>query len=296
MPIRILRAAAVVGHADSFSARFSSGRTSGEKMKSTKDNRSEVSSVALPLALFLSASAVFALLYASNALVAARPGIIVQFDVACAGFFSGFRTPALMGFFSIVTAFGYWGVVLAMATAVSILLWLGRRSQYVVSLWIVLAGNQISVNVLKAIFARARPELAYYSESSYSFPSGHSAVSVAFFGFMMYLVTRERIVAAGIAVTVGVLAILLIGMSRLVLDVHYLSDVLSGYLVGAVWALFGIWLVARGRSPAGAPSPVSQWRRSANFAVILAAALCVSLLASNYQHNLVLLPVSGLTP
>jgi membrane-associated phospholipid phosphatase len=179
---------------------------------------------------------------------------------------------------------------------ISILLWMSGRSQELICMWITLAGNQISVNLLKAIFARARPELAYYSETSYSFPSGHSAVSAAFFGFLMYLVIRERLVPAGAAITVGILAILLIGMSRLVLDVHYVSDVVSGYLIGAVWALFGIWFAERGRLPDGMVPNLSRWGRTPELAVVVVGALVVTLLALYYQYNLVILPVQGLTP
>ncbi len=258
-------------------------------MKSFKNSWSDPRSIAWPIAIAVAALGFFALLYLSKALVESRHGVIVRLDEATAGLLFSFRTPALVRLFSIVTAFGNWGVILAMAAAVSIMLWIGRKSQYVASLWMALAGNQISVNALKAIFARARPELAYYSESSYSFPSGHSAVSAAFFGFIMYLIIRERIAAAGIAITVGVTAILLVGISRLILDVHYLSDVLSGFLVGAVWALLGIWLAERGRAPNDLAPALSQWRRRSEVGVVVIAALIVALLASNYQHNLVIL-------
>ncbi len=253
-------------------------------------------SIGLPLALFITSLTCLAFLYFSGSLDQAGNGVMARVDQALAFFLADFRTPAVVRVFSIVTAFGYWGVVVAMATTLSILLWLSRKSLYLIGLWVALAGNQISVNLLKAIFARVRPQLAYYQESSYAFPSGHSAVSAAFFGFLMYLAIRERIMAVWTAMTVGVLAILLIGLSRLILDEHYLSDVLSGYLVGAVWAVSGAWLVERGRSPDPIAPSLPDRSRAAELAIIVVGVLVVSLLAMNYRDNLVILPIPSAAP
>jgi undecaprenyl-diphosphatase len=88
-------------------------------------------------------------------------------------------------------------------------------------------------------------------EHSFSFPSGHATIAVAFYGFLAFLAMRGtkrweksvNICFAGIAV------VLLIGFSRLYLGVHYLSDVWAGYLVGALWLIAGIsmceWLRTR---------------------------------------------------
>lgn len=267
-------------------------------MKFFQNWRSGTYSIAVPLAVFLAATAYFALLYFNNAVDAAQHGIIVQVDEAVVGFLSGFRIPVVVRFFSIVTAFGNWGVVLALAMTVAILLWLNHKPGYVIGMWIALAGNQISVNLLKVIFARARPQLAYYSESTLSFPSGHSAVSAAFFGFLIYLLIRERIMAAGMAMAVGTLAILAVGISRLILGQHYLSDVLNGYLVGALWALLAIWLAERSRAIAdpAITLPLSRWRHGAKFAVVGLAVIVVWVLVSRYQGNLLTLPVARVAP
>ena len=75
--------------------------------------------------------------------------------------------------------------------------------------------------------------------NSYSFPSGHALGSFCFFGILAW------ILAANVKSTMGktaiyataVLLILLIGLSRIYLGVHYPSDVLAGYIVASVWTL-----------------------------------------------------------
>lgn len=252
----------------------------------------------MPLTICLAAVSYFVLLYLSTVLDVTQGGKIVRVDDALARFLSDLRTPAIIRFFSIVTAFGYWGVVLALAATVSMLLWLDHMPRYLIGMWVALLGNQISVTLIKATFARARPDLAYYSESSYSFPSGHSAVSAAFFGFLIYLVIRERFASTGTALAIGTPAILAVGMSRLILGEHYLSDVLNGYVVGALWALLGIWLLERGRLIADPPMPPpqSRWRNAAKLAVMAVCVIVVWGLVSHYQHNLPILPAARVAP
>ncbi|WP_267927506.1 LssY C-terminal domain-containing protein [Desulfolithobacter dissulfuricans] len=105
----------------------------------------------------------------------------------------------------------------------------------------------------KLAFHRPRPDEAVLLESSYFFPSGHATMAVAFYGFLGYLLIRS---AKQWKIRVNLffltcIPILLIGLSRIVLGVHYLSDVWSGYLVGTLWLIIGIslseWLTARGR-------------------------------------------------
>ena len=251
----------------------------------------------LPITVMGSAFAYFLLLYANSTLDFVTQGQIVQTDIRIANLLAAFRDPSLVRFFTIVTAFGSWRIVLTLAVAVSILLWLWPRLQYLPGLWIVLLGNQLTVTLLKNIFARARPELAVYGESSYSFPSGHSAVSVAFFGFLTYILIRERVGPVLVTFGVGVLVVFLIGLSRLYLVEHYVSDVLNGYLVGALWALLGIWL-AEWRQIKGKPAqqvPMPRWRRIAAFGVIVVAVIATWIVVGNYQQTRNVLTVAAVT-
>lgn len=212
----------------------------------------------LPTTLLGAALIYFLLLYGSSTLDYVAQGQIVQVDVRLANLMFAFRDSSLTSFFTIVTAFGSWLVIMVLATAVSLLLWLRHRLHYLPGLWIALVGNMMTVLLLKNVFARARPALAVYGENSYSFPSGHSAVSVAFFGFVTYVLIRERLGSALAFFAAGSLIVFLIGLSRIYLVEHYLSDVLNGYLIGALWALLGIWtaewLRTKGNQPVAFPT------------------------------------------
>ncbi len=93
--------------------------------------------------------------------------------------------------------------------------------------------------VLKEIFARSRPDLAeaLRQASGYSFPSGHAMGSMAVFGCLAYVVTRLRgrwrLRSATIAALLA--SVLAVGLSRVYLGVHWISDIAAGYAAGSVW-------------------------------------------------------------
>lgn len=87
---------------------------------------------------------------------------------------------------------------------------------------------------LKRILQRPRPEdFRIINESGYSFPSGHSMVSMAFYGYLIYLIykyVKNKYLKWALITILGIL-IVSIGISRIYLGVHYTSDVLAGFLI-----------------------------------------------------------------
>ena len=122
----------------------------------------------------------------------------------------------------------------------------GRRPGFCAGINLVLSVGLCLV--LKQLVQRARPDesIRLVSETGYSFPSGHSMVAMAFFGFLMWMVLhyeKDRMVRT--LCTIGFAAvILLIGLSRVYLGVHYLSDVLAGFCVTVVWLCFFCRVIA----------------------------------------------------
>lgn len=88
--------------------------------------------------------------------------------------------------------------------------------------------------LLKRILQRPRPEeFRIINESGYSFPSGHSMISMAFYGFLIYLIyknVKNKYLKWSFVTVLGIL-IISIGISRIYLGVHYTSDVLAGFLI-----------------------------------------------------------------
>jgi undecaprenyl-diphosphatase len=196
----------------------------------------------LPLTLLSSALIYVLALFAGivEDVITADP--IVAVDMHMANLFFTFRTAMLTRIFTWITLLGSSQVIVGFLLALIALLWLWRKGAWIAALLLSVAGSELFTQLGKLAFHRPRPELAIYVEHSFSFPSGHSTIAVAFYGFAGYLFMRFL---PGWKEKVNVffatlLVIAAIGFSRLYLGVHYISDVWSGYLVGAMWLIIAI--------------------------------------------------------
>lgn len=171
-----------------------------------------------------------------------RSDPILQVDERLTELIHAFWTPGLLRFAAHVTALGDPRVVTALCLAA--LIWLAGRARFDLALGLILAvlGEAISVNLLKLLFHRPRPELAWFAESSNSFPSGHAAISIAFWGMLFFAFWRTGRLSAVFAALLGAIVALAIGASRLYLIEHFLTDVVNGWLVGAMWLVTAITL------------------------------------------------------
>ena len=136
---------------------------------------------------------------------------------------------------------GTLGRITLLALVLAPLLWAGHRRS---AAWLagMMAGGTLLNLGLKQIYAAPRPALLPHLDivHSYSFPSGHSAGNMMFFGALALLAGGR------IAQALAAAMILMIGVSRVWLGVHWPSDVLAGWIEGLGWlALCAVWLPAR---------------------------------------------------
>lgn len=104
----------------------------------------------------------------------------------------------------------------------------------------------ISNQIAKLFFLRPRPTgINLIEESGFSYPSGHAMVSMAYFGFIAYLLYKKlkNKLTKSILIITLILTILLIGFSRIYLGVHYLSDVIGGFLLSIVYLMIFIKII-----------------------------------------------------
>ena len=164
---------------------------------------------------------------------------LVRFDQAVAIVLHRTAIPALTAFFLVVTALGSVEVLGLLGLIVTVIYGLCRRWLHVATWLAALAGGAVLNQLLKELFARPRPSFAdpLLSETSYSFPSGHAMLSLVVYGLMTYFaVLALQTWRARTAVVFGAaLLVILIGISRMYLGVHYFSDVVAGFAVGGLW-------------------------------------------------------------
>jgi undecaprenyl-diphosphatase len=138
-------------------------------------------------------------------------------------------------------------LVIVLAALVGAVEYLRRPSRWIFPfLFVVITGVVLLTNGIKEVLDRVRPEFNPIAETlGPSFPSGHSSVAAAFFGAVALLMSRGRTPNQR-AIVVGVAAALAAGVacSRVMLGVHWLSDVTAGVLFG--WAWFAACSIAFG--------------------------------------------------
>lgn len=174
---------------------------------------------------------------------------IFPFDAPVLAMLHGLSTPTLDRFFVWMSRIGsVWGIVPFDAL---ILLWLALRRRYRDTMFFGLAvvGSELIDFAAKNYFARARPSLwlSIRPETSYSFPSGHAMGSASLGVALILLFWRTPWRWSITPVVLGF--VLLIGISRVYLGVHYPSDILAGWCAATVWVVAMHQLVDRKAPP-----------------------------------------------
>lgn len=163
---------------------------------------------------------------------------IVVFDNALANELHAEATSTSTSIYIFISWMGSQGVVV-IGLLVSIYLMLRRRWLDFTFWLIALVGGSVLNAIMKAIVARPRPVFVdpIVLEQNYSFPSGHSMISLIAYGMLAYLVwvSVTNHYAKIFIVFSATLFIILVGISRMTLGVHYFSDVIGGFAAGGIW-------------------------------------------------------------
>ena len=163
-------------------------------------------------------------------------GDIVGYKLVSTFLISDFATPIA----KFITNFG--GAIILIILAHMLFIFIKNKKigiSVILNLVIITVLNQL----LKRIVQRPRPtEFRIVEESGYSFPSGHSMVSMAFYGYLIYLIYKHVKNKYLKWISVILLSILIcsIGISRIYLGVHYTSDVLGGFFISISYLIIYI--------------------------------------------------------
>jgi membrane-associated phospholipid phosphatase len=177
-----------------------------------------------------------------------RDGATNTIDMAIHNWALNFNTPTTVMIWEDVSFMGS-AIVISALTLLSIGASALRKEWRTIEQIILAMSGAVALNaILKWLVQRPRPVeiYAHTLPDSYSFPSGHAIFSFTFYLTIAAILTRSYLSKSARSVwAIAVVIVVLIGASRITLGVHYISDVIGGYLVAAIWMLL-ILILNRG--------------------------------------------------
>lgn len=163
-----------------------------------------------------------------------------SFDTTIYNFFAKHQNPNLTKIVILITNLAS-ELTLIILTLLIFIIIKNKKIGFIslINLIIILLLNQ----GLKLLFVRERPTDMIINMSGYSYPSGHSMISFAFYGFLIYLLHKTELskITKYLISTFLIILIIAIGLSRIYLHVHYASDVLSGFCLSASYLIIFIY-------------------------------------------------------
>jgi len=164
-------------------------------------------------------------------------GLTRGVDQSVSYFFNSIQTNLLVLIFILITSICSTIGIVVIGIGIAIYFYLLNKLKDLKTIVFLVFTELIFVYIIKHIILRTRPINEIIQQTNFSFPSGHAAISIVLFGFLVVSFwNRKRY----ISYLLGIL-ILLIGFSRIYLNVHWLTDVIGGYLIGITILLFGLY-------------------------------------------------------
>jgi undecaprenyl-diphosphatase len=180
-------------------------------------------------------------------------GNLITFDTLILKNLESLRSPIRTAIMLEITKFGYQYLIFLQLILTGLLIFKNKTKLALELGLIVIVGGCLNL-ILKSLYGVQRPTISpiytpIYTEILYAFPSGHAMVAVTFYGLLMYLVYKSNwpwVYKIGFILVLFCL-VLLIGLSRVYLGVHYPSDIIGGYLGGLLW-LVAIYFVYKSKA------------------------------------------------
>jgi undecaprenyl-diphosphatase len=167
-------------------------------------------------------------------------------DKQVLAFLTPFKTPLTVSFFELITFLGSDVFISLAFFALALFLALKRRKRAAAAALLSYLGSLSFLFFFKNFFGRLRPFGCLAGADCLSYPSGHTTLSVYFYGLLSYLIWRFLPVSLKAFIMIAALLLvltLLILASRLFLDAHYPSDLLGGIFLGGSWLTAAILLI-----------------------------------------------------
>jgi membrane-associated phospholipid phosphatase len=172
------------------------------------------------------------------------------FDQAVIRFFAAHSSAGFIAAMKIITFFGS-STFLLPAYIVLIARYIAaKNNQTSIEIAVIGISSTALMFGLKQFFQRQRPQLPILQGiSGYSFPSGHALSSFIFCSILIYLLRKEKLAAVtkNLLTALLLLCAVLIGLSRIVLNVHYATDVIGGFCLGFAWVILAFAILRKFR-------------------------------------------------
>ncbi len=170
---------------------------------------------------------------------------IANFDISVNYFLSQKVPPILINLSYYISMIGGTGVMIVLGLIVGFAFFIHKKYRRSAIMILSVTSSSVAIVSMKEFFMRMRPENTLEILNNASFPSGHAGLSAAFFVALVY-VLAPRIkswVRREVLIVLCVFAVMLIGLSRLILSAHWASDIVAGWSLGTFLATASILLV-----------------------------------------------------
>lgn len=171
-------------------------------------------------------------------------GGVTMMDTYVRGLVKGLQTESSLTFFSYFTKMGSEIGIITTLVISLLVFWQKRYYAAMIVYPMAILMTHLVNKGIKEIAKRDRPSLNEALDAlGYSFPSGHAMLSIMTFGFLAYIIAANLKSVTGkyvITILMGIL-ILSIGLSRVILNVHYPTDILAGYCAGGILLIIAIY-------------------------------------------------------